>query len=317
MDWMYKGISGIVDREEYLTGRKIDKTFELIDREENPASYRNNDNSIIDRIENVATDDGQAALSKNDLVAKMREDPLYEIKMKQIEQRKHILKNPVKLKQLEEALKVSLENDKKKHKKSKKHKNKKSKKSHRDHSSSDSDSGSSEPEKIVKKHKSSHHSEHRSSSDHHHHNHRHSSERSTSDRSHKRHSDHKSSTKVDSKYRSDSSRKPYTYRSSQHHQSGSARKPKLSEEEMRKRREDMMQNAKWREVTRTETVNKLEKEEKHEEEMLKNRDANANFIKPMLSSMASNSSIESSLKQKRFKLQHGHDSMNVNFARKS
>lgn len=37
---MYKGPSNHVDREEYLLGRKIDKTFEQIQQSEHPNAFR-------------------------------------------------------------------------------------------------------------------------------------------------------------------------------------------------------------------------------------------------------------------------------------
>lgn len=37
LKWMYNGITGHVDREEYLTGRKVDKTFDIIRAEETGA----------------------------------------------------------------------------------------------------------------------------------------------------------------------------------------------------------------------------------------------------------------------------------------
>jgi hypothetical protein len=34
LDWMYKGPGGMMDREEYLLGRAIDKTFEQMQQAE-------------------------------------------------------------------------------------------------------------------------------------------------------------------------------------------------------------------------------------------------------------------------------------------
>lgn len=34
MDWMYKGPGATVDREEYLLGRKVDKSFQLLEAQE-------------------------------------------------------------------------------------------------------------------------------------------------------------------------------------------------------------------------------------------------------------------------------------------
>lgn len=45
---------------------------------------------------------------------------------------------------------------------------------------------------------------------------------------------------------------------------------KLDEEELERRRKEMMENAKWREQQRTKNVTKYREEEKKEEETLKN-----------------------------------------------
>ena len=341
---MYKGISGIVDREDYLVGRKIDKTFELIDKEENPSSHRS-DLSIIERLE---SSEEAAILSKNDLTTKMREDPLFEIKMKQIEQRKNILQNPMKLKQLEEALKESLEKDKKKHKKKfKKHKNKKSKKSHHRYSNSESDEDSDQSDSSRDKKKRKHrirvsdsdseggdlrkrkrkHAVHEYSSDSRHSDldqytrkrkHRNGSQSFQNSKESSDHSKHYRNNN-DNHYKSSSKSLHSKHISSQSARADSktSRKSKISEEEMRKKREEMMNNARWREETRSETVSKLKQLENEEDQKLKQSTQCAQFIKPLLSSIATSSSIESSLKQKRFKLQRGLDTMNVHFARKN
>lgn len=34
MEWMYKGPTALVNREDYLLGRKVDKAFQLLEEEE-------------------------------------------------------------------------------------------------------------------------------------------------------------------------------------------------------------------------------------------------------------------------------------------
>lgn len=34
MEWMYKGPTALVDREDYLLGRKVDKSFQLLEAQE-------------------------------------------------------------------------------------------------------------------------------------------------------------------------------------------------------------------------------------------------------------------------------------------
>ncbi len=80
LEWIYTG-----DRtksEDFLLGKKYD----------------------ADSKAPTLTEDDTAAVSTIDLANKIREDPLYLIKKKEIEQKKKILENPVRLKQLKELL---------------------------------------------------------------------------------------------------------------------------------------------------------------------------------------------------------------------
>ena len=79
LEWIYTG-----DRtksEDYLLGKKYDENSQLI-----------------------SSSDDNTTTSTIDLTNKIREDPLYLIKKKEIEQKKRILENPVRLKQLKELL---------------------------------------------------------------------------------------------------------------------------------------------------------------------------------------------------------------------
>jgi hypothetical protein len=79
LEWIYTG-----DRtksEDYLLGKKYDG--------DSQSNIISEDNTITSTI---------------DLANKIREDPLYLIKKKEIEQKKRILENPVRLKQLKELL---------------------------------------------------------------------------------------------------------------------------------------------------------------------------------------------------------------------
>ena len=384
MDWMYKGISGIADREEYLTGRKIDKTFEMMERASNPNAAKDEEESAP--INQLTSGSGTLAeattVSVNDLTAKMREDPLFAIQMKQHEQRKEILQNPVKLKAIQELLKTALKEDKK-HKSKKKKKDKKSKKKHkqkdkesrsgksshskksRKRASSDSSSDSSESEsssdesedekeerrkrkriaerrsrspdrrhrgdsrsdrrryddeparKTSTHSKESHvfhsHSSSSSSYDHR----RHQSESSSS--RNREHSSHSSSAAPDKR---PPAKKPYERppAAAADLRSKKPTRPRLTEEEIRKRREEMMSNAEWREQERAETVKKLtareEEEDRRQMERQQNGGKSASFIKPLLSDIAGSSSIEDSIRQKKFTSQRGPGLMDRNFARR-
>ncbi|PSN51285.1 hypothetical protein C0J52_05304 [Blattella germanica] len=121
LDWMYKGPGGMVDREEYLLGRAIDKSFEQMQQAEK-ASTSSKNTIELDCLPNSIFSGGDEQV---DMARKMQEDPLYIIKKKEIESRSQILKNPVKLKQLQELLKEHKSRKSKKHKKDKRKKNEK------------------------------------------------------------------------------------------------------------------------------------------------------------------------------------------------
>ncbi|XP_066147379.1 pre-mRNA-splicing factor CWC25 homolog [Euwallacea fornicatus] len=122
LDWIYKGANGLVDREEYLLGRKLDRTLEQINEEEKP-------NKIVlptpkNHVEHECIPPSIRDFNKIvqaeqvDLASKLQEDPLVAIKKREEEARRQFLQNPVQLKKLQEALKKK-EDLKKKHKKSK------------------------------------------------------------------------------------------------------------------------------------------------------------------------------------------------------
>ncbi|KAL0109857.1 hypothetical protein PUN28_013478 [Cardiocondyla obscurior] len=104
LDWMYKGPNQIINREEYLLGRPVDKAFEQMqqaekDVEQNKTSKNHVEYECIPPSLRFFSGNEQV-----DLARKMQEDPLYVIKKKEIETRNQLLKNPVKLKQLKELL---------------------------------------------------------------------------------------------------------------------------------------------------------------------------------------------------------------------
>lgn len=99
LEWMYKTGQDLINREEYLTGRKVDKQFEELTSEQNcvehevlPASISRNV-AIFDKHDQV------------DILRKQMEDPLVAIKQREMEARRKILENPVKLKELHRLLK--------------------------------------------------------------------------------------------------------------------------------------------------------------------------------------------------------------------
>lgn len=119
LDWMYKGPNHLVNREEYLLGRPIDKSFEQMVQVEKGTEL-----SQVSRnhVEHECIPPSLRFFSGNeqvDLVRKMQEDPLYAIKKKEMETRNQLLKNPVKLKQLRQLLEQQTKKDKSEKKKRK------------------------------------------------------------------------------------------------------------------------------------------------------------------------------------------------------
>lgn len=104
LDWMYKGPNQMVNREEYLLGRPVDKAFEQMQQAEKEAELIKVPKN---HVEYECIPPSLRFFSGNeqvDLVRKMQEDPLYTIKKKEMENRSQLLKNPVKLKQLKQML---------------------------------------------------------------------------------------------------------------------------------------------------------------------------------------------------------------------
>lgn len=110
LEWMYRNSSEVVDREEYLLGRPIDKAFEQ-------SSYGNEieKDCLPTPILSSAVSNVQV-----DVLRKLKEDPLEIIRQQEIERRKQLLKNPVKLKKLQNMLKEKDSQKESKRKKSKK-----------------------------------------------------------------------------------------------------------------------------------------------------------------------------------------------------
>lgn len=74
LDWMYQGPAGQVSRDEYLMGRAIDK--QITDQYEEPESGPSAETGLLPgSIFNPST-----PASNLDLAAKIREDPLFEIR---------------------------------------------------------------------------------------------------------------------------------------------------------------------------------------------------------------------------------------------
>lgn len=141
LDWMYQGVAGLVDREQYLLGRKVDKNFEIMKKEEEGVQDKNEDQepgAIFSMAPTNAT---------VDLENKIREDPLFAIRKQEMKTKKTLLSNPVKMKHLREMIEQSIKSSKKAHKKKKK---KKHKKKSRGSSASSDSSGDDQPAKQAR-----------------------------------------------------------------------------------------------------------------------------------------------------------------------
>ncbi|XP_016991255.1 pre-mRNA-splicing factor CWC25 homolog [Drosophila rhopaloa] len=157
LEWMYKNSTELINREEYLLGRKIDKSFETLQAEE----HRQEQNTVglkqsINHVEHdcvpfsIRTYRNLQSTEQVDMQRKTLEDPLMLIKQREMESRRKLLENPVKLKEIhrilktEQDLKASKEKKAKKSKKSKKSKKKKKNKRSSDEESSGSESNDSD-----------------------------------------------------------------------------------------------------------------------------------------------------------------------------
>lgn len=118
---MYKKPSELIDREEYLLGRAIDKSFDLINGDLGGKSDICKNELLTCCLYLIslhyiwllfifAANVPPRILSKSDckeqvdIAKKIHEDPLYAIKQKEMEARKKLLSNPVKLKQIKQMV---------------------------------------------------------------------------------------------------------------------------------------------------------------------------------------------------------------------
>jgi hypothetical protein len=335
MEWMYKGINGLVDREEYLKGRKIDKTFEIIEKEEN--NIKTDFDSIDSQIPQSIFSDNNYNNSNNsnnigttvtvDLATKLREDPLYEIRLKQREQRRQLLSNPIKLKKLKSILESTLTQDKlnknKKHNKRSKRESSEESDRHKDHRKSGEESDrhrdhrkcGEESDKHRDHRKSDRNSSHRESDSHKYKNIEPNRERERKSYNYRDY--HKNDDKkYEHKRRADDkNRNDYQKYSSRSHDS-KYKSNKMSNEELERRRKEMMENAVWREENRKRNV-KSYNEEELKEKQFNDSSKCAQFIKPLLKNVAESDSLEKRIKQKRFTSQRSYNSMDTNFAKRT
>ena len=305
MDWMYKGVSGLVDKEEYLTGRRIDKTFEIINKSETQS--KGDLDAFEPSIPGSVFDSNQTnqSLVTIDLVTKLREDPLYEIRVKEREQRSKLLNNPLKLKKLKSILESTMAEDK-----HNKHKKKKSRKRSHSRDSNSDDDYKSDRKKHRKEYKSDRQLDHRRDERRHKYDSNRDRNRNRDERDVDRRYDHKLK-----ELKSDSKSDRRIEKRFHSKQSNDLKPKKLSAQELEQKRKEMIENAVWRECQRKSNVKTFEDEEKAENKF-NSSSSSAQFIKPLLKSAAESDSLEDRIRQKRFRAQKGFDVMDKNFAKK-
>ncbi|XP_076837933.1 pre-mRNA-splicing factor CWC25 homolog [Brachyhypopomus gauderio] len=330
LDWMYQGPAGQISREEYLLGRPIDKqiTQQYEEQESGPSA----DTGLLPgSIFNTTT-----SVSSLDMAAKIREDPLFEIRKREEDKKRSVLTNPVKMKEIKKMLRQNIEKEKKKKrkkdKKEKREEKKKEKKHKRRSSSSDKEDKKyrSKEENGVSKSSHSHHKSgyglqlpagrsHQSLESHR--KDRHTRDRSRSPLSLKEEKNHHHHSHVDDKRHRPKSPSPPRHRDRFHRAQTTNHSKRLSAEELEKRRKEMMGFAHEREVERESNVLKYKQQDEEE----KARDGtkhgrhlahDAGFIHNMKLESASTSSLEDRVKRNIHSIQRTQASLEKNFMRR-
>ncbi|XP_066509032.1 pre-mRNA-splicing factor CWC25 homolog isoform X2 [Hoplias malabaricus] len=326
LDWMYQGPAGQISREEYLMGRPVDK--QIMQQYEEPESGPSAETGLLPgSIFNPSS-----SVSSLDMAAKIREDPLFEIRKREEDKKRSVLTNPVKMKEIKKMLRQNLEKEKKKkRKKDKKEKReekerKKDKKHKRRSSSSDEDDRSRPKEEngVV----TNSHSRHKSgyglqlpgskshqSSESNHTDHR--RDRSRSPLRHREDKNNYSSHDSDNRSKNKASSSPPRHRERYHRPQPANYSKRLSAEELEKKRQEMMGFANEREKERESNVQRY----KRQDEQDKARDdakhnRHASFLHNMKLESAATSSVEDRVKRNIHSIQRTSASLEKNFMRR-
>ncbi|XP_056136851.1 pre-mRNA-splicing factor CWC25 homolog [Lampris incognitus] len=325
LDWMYQGPGGQVSRDEYLMGRSIDK--QITDQYDEPESGPSAQTGLLPgSIFNPTT-----PASSLDLAAKIREDPLFEIRKREEEKKREVLTNPVKMKKIKEMLRQNLE---KKDKKKKRKKDKKEKRGDRDRKKEKkhkrrSASSSSEEAEDDKKHRP--HSKRESPADTKSHarhapgyglqllDGRHHPSSARRERSRSR-SPHRSDRENQPSHRSDSRShpRPPSPQKDRYQRQNNHRSKQLSAEELEHRRRQMMDFAKEREEERENNVKRYKRQDEREKERERatKHEPHAGFIHNMKLESASSSSLEDRVKRNIHSIQRTPASLEKNFMKR-
>ncbi|KAM7294667.1 pre-mRNA-splicing factor CWC25 homolog [Ixodes scapularis] len=287
LDWMYQGVAGLVDRDQYLLGRKVDKNFEMLKKEEDGVKEENPDQQP-GALFTVATTSATV-----DLENKIREDPLFAIKKQEMKTKKTLLSNPVKMKHLRDMIEQSLEKKKKK--------KKKKRKKERRSSTSSSDSS---PRRKHRKHHSEARTRRTESSD----------EEVEEKRPKPINMPHGFGLLVRGKQPAERPRQEKPARPIQRQEKSQSpphrhRRRPLSEREKEEARRQMMDNAQWRDEQRKTIISQCDRNEAK-------KGSGHGFLRPLLSQAADSGSVHGRIKQKMNRVQRGSDAMDTHFARK-
>ncbi|XP_069807656.1 pre-mRNA-splicing factor CWC25 homolog [Dendropsophus ebraccatus] len=321
LDWMYQGPGGMVNREEYLLGRPVDKF--ILDKLQDPESGPSTETGLLPG--SIFSTSGAA--SSLDIANKIREDPLFMIRKREDEKRREVLKNPVKMKKIRELLQSSLDKKSKKKKKEKKKRKKERRSSSSRSSSSDEESGSDQEDRTRSR--APKHRQHspsppvrqktpgyglliRESS---------KSNRRDEPAEQDRHrgrlrSPHhdrvQDKSRTDRKYRrSPSPKKEERYR----RQKVSGYTKKLSAEELERRRLEMMEDARQREKDRESNVRKYKQEEENDEKK-EHHKKDSKFLHQMKLDSAASSSLEDRVKRNIHGIQRTSSALEKNFMKR-
>ncbi|KAM4691910.1 pre-mRNA-splicing factor CWC25 homolog [Rhinophrynus dorsalis] len=319
LDWMYQGPGGMVNREEYLLGKPVDKF--ILDQIQDPESGPSTETGLLPGSIFSAS----GANTTLDIANKIREDPLFMIRKREDEQKREVLKNPVKMKKIREMLQVSLDKKSKKKKKEKKKRRKERKAS----SSSEEDSSEEEDRGRSRSHKKHSHSpsppsRHKipgyglqirdQSQGNRREDHAERSKLRARSRSPLRDS-MGSRTKTDGAHRwrprSPSPKKEEKYK----RQRPSGYTKKLSADELERRRLEMMEDAQQREVERESNVRRYKQEEEREREKEKQK-KESKFIHHMKLESAATSSVEDRVKRNIHGIQRTAAALEGNFMKR-
>ncbi|XP_064589611.1 pre-mRNA-splicing factor CWC25 homolog isoform X2 [Zonotrichia leucophrys gambelii] len=292
LEWMYQGPGGMVNRDEYLLGRPVDKfILDKVGDKDSTGDTGLLPGSIFARA---------GASSVLDMATKIREDPLFMIRKREEEKKREVLSNPVKMKKIKALLQNSLDKKERKKKKEKKKKHKK----HRRRSSSMSSSSSEEERPGNKSQKRVDNSSWKAAPskipgyglqvrD---------PEAGPCPRKRSRSPSH-------SPQRHSSRRNPQRSSASPSRHS----KQKISPEELERKRQEMMENAKWREEERANNLRKHRKEEELEKELEKLDSRDGKFFHRLKLESASTSSLEDRVKRNIHSLQRTPAALEKNF----